>query len=593
MTQVTANVRLIPQLFKMGRFEVPWHQRYYDWDEEQVAELLADLKDGLDEGRSSYFLGSIMLVGDGSPWVVNDGQQRLITLSLLLAALCRHFARQQDIGCLREQLALRILFECEEHERINFDDTSHEVLRLIPPLHDRTRFSQLVRGHDVGTNGKLTAAWNLIASFVAALDVDTQYAFFDFLVERVEISVLYVPRTEDINAIFEALNGRGKTLGDLDLIRNLLYSYFAHPDDKERRALIHKNLEGTLSALSMTRNSRQAREYFRCFFQCEYGFLQDQRFYRATQSGIRAAAGKDAGEYVYGVVEDLTSPVNVELFRSISASTPNRDLIEAFCHFSETCQDYRNLATFLAELRNYKVVKPLLFALLRLFAKGTVRGGRKPLAKAIHRCIGDLTAFVMREALCQGKFEPSKFESALADCAREIAHSSTVEDVDIMHRLRQCDKSLVTDDKRFISTLARVQMKDTRGRMKYLLFTINGAENFGRKNLDFSGCTVETILPRVQEHWKRWDGFLEVGPDLRDWVNRIGNFVLLETGGDYRSAAFNSEFGAKRPVFAESRFWITRTVATAKDWTPDDVEQRSWELAGAAARIWAFSEGEG
>lgn len=38
MTQVTADVRLIPQLFMMGRFEVPWHQRYYDWDEEQVGE---------------------------------------------------------------------------------------------------------------------------------------------------------------------------------------------------------------------------------------------------------------------------------------------------------------------------------------------------------------------------------------------------------------------------------------------------------------------------------------------------------------------------------------------------------------------------
>ena len=292
MTQVTADVRHIPDIFKMGRFEVPWHQRYYDWQEEQVGELLADLKDALDEDRASYFLGSIMLVGDASPWEVNDGQQRLITLSLLLAAFHRHFVRQRETEFIREQLALRVLFDYGENARINCADTSLVPLRIIPPLHDRTRFSQLVRGHDVGSNGKLTAAWNLIASFVADMDAQTQGAFFDFLIERVEISVLYVPQTEDTNAVFEALNGRGKTLEDLDLIRNHLYSYFADPHDQKRRAIVHQKLENTLSALSMTRNSKQAREYFRCFFQCEYGFLQEQRFYRATRTSIRMAAAR-------------------------------------------------------------------------------------------------------------------------------------------------------------------------------------------------------------------------------------------------------------------------------------------------------------
>ena len=593
MTQVTADIRLIPELFKMGRFEVPWHQRYYDWEKEQVSELLADLKDALDEERSSYFLGSVMLVGDDSPWEVNDGQQRLITLSLLLAALCRHFARQRQSEFLREQLALQVLFDCRENVKVSFDDTSHEALRLLPPLNDRTRFSQLVRGHDVGTNGKLTAAWNLIASFVGAMDADTRCAFFDFLIEKVEISVLYVPQTEDINAVFEALNGRGKTLEDLDLIRNHLYSYFAEPNDKKRRSVVHKKLENTLSALSMTRNSKQAREYFRCFFQCEYGFLQEQRFYRTTRSKIRTEAGRAGGEYVYDVIEDLANPASVELFRSISSSTPNRDLIEAFCHSSETSHDYRNLAVFLTELRNYRVVKPLLFALLRLFTKGTVRGGRQTLATAIHKCIGDLTSFVMREALCHGKFEPSKFEAALANCAQEIAHVSAVEDVDIMDRLRECDRSLVTDDERFISRLAGVQMKDTRGRAKHLLFAINSAKKYEEGTLDFSACTVEPVLPRMEEHWERWSGFQEVGRDLRDWVNRIGNFVLLETGGDYRSAAFNSEFGAKRLMFENSRFWTTRTIAESDEWTPDKIEHRSWELAGEAAKVWTFSGGNG
>ena len=593
MTQITADVRLIPELFRMGRFEIPWHQRYYDWGGEQVGELLGDLKEALDEDRASYFLGSIMLVGDASPWEVNDGQQRLITLSLLFAAFCRHFARRREADFLREQLALRILFDRTEDAVINFDDRSHDTLRLTPPLHDRSRFTQLVRGHDVGTNGKLTSAWNQIAPFVGAMDADTQRAFFDFLLERVEISVLYVPRTEDTNAVFEALNGRGKTLEDLDLIRNHLYSYFADPDDEQRRATVHQKLENTLSALSMTRNSKRASEYFRCFFQCEYGFLQERRFYRATRVRIRAQAGKTGAGYVFDLVNDLAKPASVELFRSISAPTPNRDLIEAFCRSSGTSGRQRNLLVFLDELRRYRVVEPLLFALLRLYANGAVSGGQQALAGAVHGCISDLTSFVMREALCEGKFEPSKFEAAFANCAQEVAQIRTVEDVDILDRLRECDGSLVMDDKRFVSRLATVPLKDTRRRAKHLLFAINAARQCDASALDFSGCTVEHVLPMSEEHWGGWSGFQRVGLDRRDWVNRIGNLALLGVGGDYGSAAFNSEFGAKRHVFEESPFWVTRAVAERDNWTPDDVERRSWELARKAARVWTFSGGNG
>ena len=58
MTQITSEVLLVVDLLTKGRFAVPWHQRYYDWTTEQVGELLADLKEALDENRSSYFLGA-------------------------------------------------------------------------------------------------------------------------------------------------------------------------------------------------------------------------------------------------------------------------------------------------------------------------------------------------------------------------------------------------------------------------------------------------------------------------------------------------------------------------------------------------------
>ena len=213
MTQITSEVLLVSQLFLKGRFTVPWHQRQYDWTVEQVTELLVDLKEALDEDRRSYFLGSIMLVAGEKVWEINDGQQRLITLSLLFAAFGRRFARNRETDAGREMLALRVLFDRPANAVSNFDDTTREVPRIEPPRQDRSRFTQIIRGRDIGTNGKLTSAWNEVALFVSAMGPHETQTFFDFLMQKVEIGVLYVPQTEDANAVFEALNGAWQTAG--------------------------------------------------------------------------------------------------------------------------------------------------------------------------------------------------------------------------------------------------------------------------------------------------------------------------------------------------------------------------------------------
>lgn len=71
-------------------FRIPDYQRPYAWEREQATQLLEDLVDALDRsGDEPYFLGSIVLVkrkGVSGAEVI-DGQQRLTTLTILLAVL--------------------------------------------------------------------------------------------------------------------------------------------------------------------------------------------------------------------------------------------------------------------------------------------------------------------------------------------------------------------------------------------------------------------------------------------------------------------------------------------------------------------------
>ena len=591
MTQITSEVLLVADLFMKGRFAVPWHQRYYDWTEEQVSELLDDLKEAIAERRTSYFLGSIMLVHSGEHddvWHINDGQQRLITLSLLIAALCRRFAARRKSDSPREQRSLRLLFNRPENTTTNLDDTTKDTPRIKPPRQDRSRFTQLVRGHDIGTNGKLTSAWNKIVLFVADLTLVKARRFFDFLADNVEIGVLYVPLSEDANAVFEALNGRGKQLDDVDLIRNHLYSHFTGRGDNERRDTVHGNLE---SILPNSRTARRRQEYFRCFFQCRFGYLKKTRFYRDARSKIQfSSSRRNISDYVYRLVEELADKRFVELFRTMSATNPNPEFLAAFMRASATTSHKRNLPALLSELVGYKVVQPLVFALLRKFVESqstAVPEMRRLIARNVHRSLSDLASFIVRVSFCEAKFEPSRYEAYFANCAMRISSVTAPADLDIQTELRECDERNIMDDVRFASQLANVELKDMK-RAKRLLFGINALQDREARALDFGGCAVEHVLPKSDTYWPDWSGFSILGSDAGRWVYRIGNLTLLGNSDNFARRRFNASFSAKKAVFETSPFAITRKLGELKKWNPTTINSRSAALAQAASQVWSF-----
>lgn len=583
MTKISSEVLLASNLFVEGRFTVPWHQRYYDWNVEQIDELLVDLKEALDEGRTSYFLGTIMLVERGGAWEINDGQQRLITVSLIFAALKRQFSKRSERDSEgREATTLNILFVRGPGSEHSLEDQTRDIPRITPPRHDRSRFTQIIRGYDIGTDGKLTSAWNEISLFVRAMGSDEMDAFFDFIVKKVEIVVLYVPHTEDVNAVFETINGRGKQLDDVDLIRNHLYSFFSGSADEERRVTVHEQLESTLATC---RTVNRFEQYCRCFFQCKYGYIQKNRFYRETRKKIRDSTNNcEGGDYVYEMIRELASPSIVELFRTVTATNPSTELLKSFYTASNTSRKKRNLRIFLQELAGYKVALPLIFALIRKFLEAD-DNDRKSIAKAVNLCLSDVCSFVMRVSFCSTKFEPSRYEATFANCAQRITASSDLSDLKIRTELEECDEIGIMSDARFIALLSDIKMTDSR-RAKRLLFGLNRLHESEPDSLNFTGCAVEHILPRSPKHWAGWTGFHSAEIDILDSVFRIGNLTLLGTS-DGRDRS-NANFTVKKNSFSQSPIKITRQLASYDDWTPEIVKARSEEIASEAAKVWSF-----
>jgi uncharacterized protein with ParB-like and HNH nuclease domain len=69
---------------------VPPNQREYSWTTKEVRTLLQDFAKAISDSNSaSYFLGTIVTIPrTGGSLEVVDGQQRLATTAIMLAAIC-------------------------------------------------------------------------------------------------------------------------------------------------------------------------------------------------------------------------------------------------------------------------------------------------------------------------------------------------------------------------------------------------------------------------------------------------------------------------------------------------------------------------
>ena len=585
-TVIGARSTTFFDLFRSGRFEVPWHQRRYDWKAEHVDELLHDIADAIDANRRCYFLGTIILVKSPSnAWRINDGQQRMVTLSIICARLRNLFFAQDDSH--RVHVAHRILFDIPENTTVSMNNLDRLIPRLKPPRDDKTHYNLLVRGRRIGANGKLTLAWHEIENFVAGMGIEKAKLFFDFLIQKLEFACLEIPDSVDPNSVYETINCRGKWLDDLDLIRNHLYSYFNADEDTARRDSVHENLESIRAQLG---DDSTFSDYARCYFQARYGFLQKSNFYRETRRCIQAKARNSTNspsDYVYDLVHDFSRRNKVELFRAITYPSSAESFIEEFVQLSGHADSTRNLSMFLRELNTYKVTQPLLFALLFHYMKTADRRRRRSLAKWSHLRIKHLTSFVLRTAFISPKFEPSRFESEFSSLAEQVMWAGKPRDIPVDDRIRECDSAYgVIDDTKFMARMHEIEMTDTK-KIKRFLFGVNYDLQPGSEMMSEVRCTVEHILPKGQQHWHDWQQFEGTNP--KEWINRIGNLTLLSRQDNKPGTADNRNFTVKKHTFSRSILKISQEIAQCDVWSPREITLRQKRLVKRAAKkVWTF-----
>jgi hypothetical protein len=128
-----AHIGIGTALKRTDRLEVPLNQREYSWEKKHVLDLFQDFMKAIDDGKSAYFLGTIVLTsGKNAALEVADGQQRLATTTILLAAIRDYFHSQNDDLMVTDLEAFLFTIDRKARDitprlKLNVDD--HEFFR--------------------------------------------------------------------------------------------------------------------------------------------------------------------------------------------------------------------------------------------------------------------------------------------------------------------------------------------------------------------------------------------------------------------------------------------------------------------------------
>lgn len=326
------------------KYVVPRFQREYSWTDEQVQDFWDDIvgcikKVGQNIVPHEYFIGPIVLIADDSSNDIQvvDGQQRLITITILLRALCEAFAaegkKNEADGIYSNYIEGR---DVKNSPYFKLDTESpkpflqkgiqyKEQAKIAPKTDEERALSGAWRFFSARMAAKVIIPDVRVTNKIRALE-----AIRDQVIQYLKFVYISVPDEEDAYTIFETLNARGLDLSSVDLVKNSLLRDIrtTHPSDdaKEEWSSIKKKI---------TEASSDLETFFRHYWNSKYAHTSEGRIYkgfkRASREGQLGTAkdfltdlSKEADVYAY-IAKPRNQPVNKlplaskELFSSLDA----------------------------------------------------------------------------------------------------------------------------------------------------------------------------------------------------------------------------------------------------------------------------------
>lgn len=548
---------------------VPPYQRSYAWKADQVSSLLEDLAGAIrrapDKGTSEYFLGSVVAIGRDGRLEIVDGQQRLATVSIILAAIRNQFLDEDDADMaenIERQYLLRFDMETREYPaRLTLNEVDNPYYQgwIVSRPADRNptvtaqtpSHRRIKRAHDVAKK-YFQQMWEQYSSSDASRALAD---WISFLRDHAQVIRVTVRDAADAFIIFETLNDRGLELSTADLLKNYLFGKSG--DRLEETRGCWQRMEGALSTISST---DPTAEYVRQLWGSYYGLTRKRELFHRIKDEITNK--RAAVEFAMRLVDHATQYAAI--------LNPNHQLWNAYG--TATRNGLRTLRTLKVER-----LRPLLLSVLSKFSEAEVKKTVKWL----------VAATVRLNAAGGGSSGPT--ERALADCAVKVRNGK-IKNLKELATTLVSEHSVIPSDSAFRHFFTGLRVRDAKTARYYLRALedafLNSDEPYMLSD-DEAVLNLEHVLPQGG----RGASWSHVPDELANALyQRLGNMVLLNP--KVNSELQSKSFAEKIEAYKDSN--STRLTLDLVDkygtgtWGDEQINARQEFLADLAVRAWSI-----
>ncbi|MEU9510692.1 DUF262 and DUF1524 domain-containing protein [Micromonospora sp. NPDC048170] len=557
-----SETKLLDLLAKGSQFVIPIYQRTYSWTQSECAQLWDDiLRAGTDDSLNAHFIGSIVHVEKGlsnltsqEPNLVIDGQQRLTTVTLLVAALAEALGRlpEQD----REPLDGFSPKKLRNRYLVNYDEEDDRYFKLLLSQTDRDTLKAIVDGAQLPKHRSERIESNL-AFFQGRLGTPgTDHGTICRGLAKLVVVDIRLDRSQDNpQLIFESMNSTGRKLSQADLIRNFVLMGL-EPSTQERfYAQYWRPME---SDFGQAAYEAQFDDFVRHYLTVVTGAIPRLGdIYEAFKAYARAATSDT------GSVEPLLSQL--------------RDYSGRYCAVALGQEKNKRLDAAFQDLREIKadVVYPFLLEVYTDYELGTLT------TEEVAEIVDLMTSYIFRRAVC--RVPTNSLNTTFATFAKALRKDRYLDSVKA-HFLSMKSYRAFPTDSEFAEALKTTDLYHFKRRSYFL----RRLENHNRKeHVTIEEYTIEHILPQNENLSQEWRDALgdNWGEIQARYLHTLGNLTL--TG--YNSEYSDHPFIVKRDMnggFKHSPLRLNHGLGQLDTWNADTIQSRAARLAEAALDIW-------
>jgi len=538
-------------------FVIPPYQRPYSWTIEHVGQLFDDLYDFMvtQDENETYFLGSIVLIKDKNQTCaeVIDGQQRLISLTILLAAITSQLGDGQA-----QSMAKYVNEPGDEAEDIK------PKPRLTLKPKDKDYFKKYIQDfnfnelYEINAQSLTDSQRNIIenAKFIQTKlnellkgDRIKIFDFGKFIVNRCYIVAVSTSSMKSAYRIFSILNDRGLDLLDSDILKADIVGRISE-ENRENYTKKWEDLEDEIG-----------RKYFNDLF----GYMRMILLKRKLKKTI-------LDELKEFLINEKFNPEKFMDNMLIPYADAYRIILNADYQNSQDPSQINATLRWLQRIDNSDWIPPSILFISK-------HSNDVEMLKRF---------FIKLERLAA-----SLFIQRVGVNDRIDRYAKILAEIDSNPDITKINSSLDLSEIEINNTLEVIKGDiyplSTRAR-NYLLLRLNYWLSDGLQWVDYKVLTVEHVLPQKPSENSDWIKKYNWSPQSREyWLHKLGNLALLSKRKN--SEAQNYDFEKKKNKYFKSAsgvsaFALTTPIIDIPDWTEDVVKKRQNEFVEKIKAGW-------